>query len=143
MEAPVQREFTCAGPDQLDTIAAEILRTLGGPRVVAFHGPLGAGKTALIKALCRQLGVADTAASPTFAIIHEYAGLDGEPVYHFDLFRIASETELYDLGYEQYFYSGRYCFIEWAEKAQRLLPPGAASVSISVSGPVRTITLSI
>jgi tRNA threonylcarbamoyladenosine biosynthesis protein TsaE len=143
METPVQRAFACRSPEELDAIAAEILSLLPGPGTVGFYGPLGAGKTALIKALCRRLGVVHTTASPSFALLHEYALPDGEPVYHFDFFRIRSETEAYDLGYESYFFSGRYCFIEWAEKVRRLLPPGCAEIRIEAGPQKRTITLTL
>jgi tRNA threonylcarbamoyladenosine biosynthesis protein TsaE len=143
MEAPAQRVFTCRRPEDLDPVAGELTGLLGGPRVVALYGQLGAGKTTLIKAICRHLGVRDTAASPTFAIIHEYLLADGDPVYHFDFYRIKSESEVFDLGYEHYFYSGRYCFVEWADKVEHLLPPGTARIRISVEEPARTLSLSL
>src|SRR5690606_36136420 len=94
-----------------------------------FYGPMGAGKTTLIKAICGQLEVTDATASPTFSIVNEYTTPRG-PVYHFDFYRIKSEQEAFDLGYEEYFYSGNYCFVEWPEKIAGLLPPDAVSVRI-------------
>ena len=142
METPVQKVYTCGSPEQIDTVAAALLPLIGRPRVVAFYGPLGAGKTLLIKALCRQLGIMDQTASPSFAIMHEYAMPGGQPVYHFDFFRIKSEAEAYDLGFENYFYSDCYCFVEWAEKVGSLLPAGHAAVHIAVENRHRTITFS-
>lgn len=91
-------------------------------RLVLFYGGLGAGKTTVIKELCSQLGVVDTVTSPTFALVNEYNTELGEAVYHFDFYRIESLEEVYDLGYEEYFYSGSLCLIEWPEKVEPLLP---------------------
>ncbi|MDR1681235.1 MAG: tRNA (adenosine(37)-N6)-threonylcarbamoyltransferase complex ATPase subunit type 1 TsaE [Prevotellaceae bacterium] len=102
-------------------------------RVVAFHGPMGAGKTTLIKALCNVLGVRDTVVSPSFALINEYRDANGCPIYHFDFYRINSPAEAYDLGYEEYFYSGNLCLIEWPEKIAGLLPPQTLHLYIEVT----------
>ncbi len=83
---------------------------------------MGVGKTTLIKEICAALGVEDTVCSPTFAIVNEYSAGNGEPVYHFDFYRLKSVAEAYDIGYEEYFYSGCYCFTEWTEKIEELLP---------------------
>ena len=92
----------------------------------------GAGKTTFIKAVCEALGVEDTVASPTFAIVNEYADADGEPVYHFDFYRIKNLGEAYDIGSEEYFYSGSPCFIEWPELVEPLLPEETVAVRIEV-----------
>lgn len=130
-------------PDDLPAVAREFLAALGDCRVVAFRGHMGAGKTTFIKALCEALGVADMVNSPTFAIVNEYASAAGDPlVYHFDLYRLKSVAEVLDMGAEDYFYSGRYCFIEWPEVAEPLLPAEAAEACIEeVDGGGRRLTL--
>lgn len=116
---------------ELPDVAAQLLTAAGDRRVFLFFGAMGAGKTTLIKALCTQLGVTEATSSPTFAIVNEYAAPQ-RSVYHFDFYRIKSEQEAFDLGYEDYFYSGQYCFVEWPEKIVGLLPTDAVSVQISV-----------
>jgi tRNA threonylcarbamoyladenosine biosynthesis protein TsaE len=118
----------------LDTIhetAEEFVRGMGDNTVFAFHGKMGAGKTTFIKAICEKLGVEDTINSPTFAIINEYRSNSGELVYHFDFYRINKQEEAFDLGYEDYFYSGSLCFIEWPEKIEDLLPHDTIHVTIT------------
>ena len=110
---------------------------------LAFYGEMGAGKTTLIKAICNQLGVADTTSSPTFAIINEYATNHGCSIFHFDFYRINNISEAYDFGYEEYFYSGELCMIEWPEKIEELLPVPHYKVRISLdSNGNRVIQLS-
>lgn len=109
--------------------AGRLLAAVGNRRVLLFYGEMGAGKTTFISAICRELAVADVPSSPTFAIVNEY-GSPGGPVYHFDFYRIKSEQEAFDLGYEDYFYSGAYCFVEWPEKIASLLPDDAVHVRI-------------
>jgi tRNA threonylcarbamoyladenosine biosynthesis protein TsaE len=123
-------------------IARLILQSHAERRVFALHGDLGAGKTTLIKALCEALGVADATSSPSFAIVNEYRMADQRPVYHFDLYRLRDARELLDIGFEEYLDSGAYCFIEWPELADGLLPPGTLHVTLveSANG-ARTITL--
>jgi len=116
---------------ELPDVAARILGAAGKRRVFLFYGEMGAGKTTLIKAMCTRLGVVDATSSPTFAIINEYTATKGL-VYHFDFYRIKSEREAFDLGYEDYFYSGQYCFVEWPEKIAGLLPDDAISVRITI-----------
>ena len=114
--------------------AAEIFTaSMGDDRVFAFYGSMGVGKTTFIKAICRQLKVTDNVSSPTFALINEYETREEELIYHFDLYRIKEIGELYDIGYEDYFYGGQYCFIEWPEKAEELLPPGVRRIYITVN----------
>jgi tRNA threonylcarbamoyladenosine biosynthesis protein TsaE len=96
----------------------------------AFYAPMGAGKTTFIKAVCEELGVDDVITSPTFAIINEYEGRDGS-IFHFDFYRIKKLEEVYDMGYEDYFYSGALCFIEWPELIEEVLPEDAVRVSLA------------
>lgn len=118
--------------DRIDRAAARFMKEAGDSQIIAFRGEIGAGKTTFIQAICRQLGVKVDVTSPTFALINEYFTPEGEPVYHFDLFRMDDPAELYDLGYEEYFYSGWRCFIEWPEKASSLIPPEALLAEIRV-----------
>jgi tRNA threonylcarbamoyladenosine biosynthesis protein TsaE len=104
---------------------------------------MGSGKTTLISALCRQLGVADQVNSPTFTLVNEYLRIEGEKVYHFDFYRIKSLSEVFDMGFEMYFYSGNYCFIEWPEKIPGLLPEDTVMISINVTNGTRLINLSL
>ena len=107
----------------------------------AFHAPMGAGKTTFIKAICEELGSDDVITSPTFAIINEYHAKDGV-IYHFDFYRIKKLEEVYDMGYEDYFYSGALCFIEWPELIEELLPEDAVKVSITENADgTRTVSL--
>jgi len=124
--------FICAGLDSLDNIAAQILAHNPDARVMAISGQMGAGKTTFIQALCRQLTVEDTVTSPTFSIVNEYRTITGNPVYHFDLYRLRKPSELLDIGYEDYFYSGNYCFIEWPEVAGEFIPEDCLFINISI-----------
>ena len=120
--------------DSIDNIrnAARIfVENMGDKSVFAFYGSMGAGKTTFIKAVCEELGVEDVITSPTFAIVNEYSSASsGKIVYHFDFYRIKKLDEVYDMGYEDYFYSGALCFIEWPELIDDLLPADAVKVSI-------------
>ena len=120
--------------DDLPKAAAAILESLDGRSVVAFRGEMGAGKTTLIRAVCDRLGVTDTVTSPTFAIVNEYRGDGTPPVYHFDFYRIDRIEEAFDFGYEEYFYGGDLCLVEWPEKIESLLPDDAMTVRIEVTG---------
>ena len=113
---------------------------MGDEKVFAFYGAMGAGKTTFIKALCEELGVEETITSPTFAIINEYRDGGGNSIFHFDFYRINKLEEAFDFGYEDYFYSGNLCFIEWPERIEPLLPAGTVKVYIDGSDDgVRTI----
>ena len=112
--------------DHIAEAAKQFVNAIGNHRVFAFYGHMGAGKTTFIKAICEELGVKDVITSPTFAIVNEYDG----PIYHFDFYRIKKLEEVYDMGYEDYFYSGALCFIEWPELIEELLPTDAVKVSI-------------
>ncbi len=119
--------------DGIDKAAKEFLMATKNFQVVAFSGELGAGKTTFIQALCREMGVASEVNSPTFSLVNQYSTRDGSPIYHFDLYRIEDPSELFDLGYEEYFYSGNRCFIEWPEKASHLIPENALIAKIIVA----------
>jgi len=110
--------------------ARQFVEAIGDRRVFAFYGSMGAGKTTFIKAICKQLGVTDVITSPTFAIVNEYEAPSGA-VFHFDFYRIKRLDEVYDMGYEDYFYSGSLCFIEWPELVEELLPGDAVRVTIT------------
>lgn len=118
--------------DKIHEAAIEFIKAMGDNTVFAFHGEMGVGKTTFIKAICEKLGVSDTINSPTFAIINEYRSDSGELIYHFDFYRINKIEEAFDFGYEDYFYSGSLCFIEWPEKVESLLPNDTVNVSIKV-----------
>jgi len=108
--------------------------------IILFSGEMGAGKTTLIKQLCVALGIDDEVSSPTFSLVNEYGSPNG-PVYHFDLYRIRSVDELYDIGYEDYFFSGYLCMVEWPEMASELIPTEHVMVNIRVENDQRTITV--
>ena len=111
--------------------AREFIENIGEARVFAFYGKMGAGKTTFIKAICEELGVDDVITSPTFAIVNEYTAAEGDSIFHFDFYRIKRLEEVYDMGYEDYFYSGALCFIEWPELIEDILPDDAVRVSIA------------
>lgn len=125
---------------QLPAVAKQLLQSFDGEKIIAFQGAMGAGKTTLIKAICEELGVKDTISSPTYSIVNEYKTVKGEKIYHFDFYRIKSVDEAYDMGYEEYFYSKAYCFIEWPEKIAELMPLTYEKVTITLQGEERVIT---
>lgn len=121
------------GTEMLEHVSEQILSALGGRTVVAFEGDMGAGKTTLINAICRCKGAVDDAtSSPSFSIVNEYVGADGDTIYHFDLYRLDDIEEVYDMGFEDYLYSGNLCLIEWPDIALSLLPEDTARVEIRV-----------
>ena len=130
--------ISIASIDSIAAAARTFTAAIGERRVFALYGQMGAGKTTFIKAVCEQLGVSDVITSPTFAIVNEYQaarpyGNDGQTtVYHFDFYRIKKIEEVYDMGFEYYFYSGCLCFIEWPELVEDLLPDDAVRVTIDV-----------
>jgi tRNA threonylcarbamoyladenosine biosynthesis protein TsaE len=108
--------------DQLSQVARKLIHTYPENRVFAVYGAMGAGKTTFIKSVCKELNVTDIVGSPTFSIINQYQTLDGNPIYHFDFYRMKKPEEAFDIGYEEYLYSGYYCFLEWPEIIENLLP---------------------
>lgn len=110
--------------------ARQFITHMGDSKVFAFYGSMGAGKTTFVKALCEAMGVTDTVNSPTFAIVNEYDTPLGRPVYHFDFYRIKRLAEVYDMGYEDYFYGRGLCFIEWPELIEELLPDDTVKVVV-------------
>ena len=127
--------------ENIASAAREFISAIGDHKVFAFYGEMGAGKTTFIKAVCEELGVNDVITSPTFAIVNEYTGNEGS-IFHFDFYRIKKLDEVYDMGYEDYFYSGSLCFIEWPELIEEILPDDAVKVTITQSPDgTRLITL--
>ncbi len=118
----------------LKSAATNLIKQFPGQRVFALYGKMGAGKTTFIQAICNVLGSADIVTSPTFAIVNEYSTKDLSPIFHFDFYRIEDMEEAYDLGYEEYVYSGYFCFIEWPEMIEPLLPNNFVEVKIEVTG---------
>ena len=116
--------------EDIKQAAKQFAEAMGENTVFAFYGKMGAGKTTFIKAVCEELGVEDTVTSPTFAIVNEYEAADGRPIYHFDFYRIKKVSEAYDMGCEEYFYSGHPCFIEWPEMIEEVLPEETVNVNI-------------
>jgi tRNA threonylcarbamoyladenosine biosynthesis protein TsaE len=118
----MEKLYICDSLDQLDEIAVDILDRYPEPALFALYGEMGSGKTTLIKSLCKALGTIDKVTSPTFALINEYQTELAGPVYHFDVYRIKKLEEVMDIGYETYFFSGHYVFVEWPELISELLP---------------------
>ena len=116
--------------NELPAVSLQILDYIADDRIILFFAPMGAGKTTLINELCKQLGVTEQPSSPTFSIVNEYQSASGT-LFHFDFYRLKDEKEAYDLGYEDYFFSGNYCFVEWPEKIKNLLPETVTSLFIS------------
>nr|WP_216650591.1 tRNA (adenosine(37)-N6)-threonylcarbamoyltransferase complex ATPase subunit type 1 TsaE [Mucilaginibacter sp. SG564] len=125
----------------LPAVAEAIIAHAGNNRIFLFYGDMGAGKTTLIKSLCSFLGTEDTVTSPTFAIVNEYQRPE-DKIYHFDFYRLKDQTEALDMGYEEYFYAGAYCFIEWPEKIPDLLPDHYTRISIkAVNNGLREVNM--
>ncbi len=131
-------KITVKSEADLVPAAKQLIAAYPASRVFALYGSMGAGKTTFIKVLCHELGVADIVQSPTFSIINEYKTDDDHSVFHFDFYRIRSTAEVFDIGYEDYIYSGHYCFVEWPELIESLLPDDAIRIRIS-GEPERTI----
>ena len=123
------RTIHITSQDELPQVAEAVIRSLGRRTVVAFRGEMGAGKTTLIREIAAELGAKDTVTSPTFAIVNQYKGDGNRRIHHFDFYRI---EEAYDFGYEEYFYSGDLCLVEWPEKIEPLLPDNVMTVRITV-----------
>ncbi len=116
---------------EINKVAEKFIEAHPADRLFAFYGKMGSGKTTFIKALCEKLQVTDYVTSPTFALINVYETEQSSEIYHFDFYRIKSLNELYDLGYEEYFFSDNYCFVEWPELIEPLLPPNTVKVTIT------------
>jgi len=130
--------------NEINAAARSFISMTRGSKKFAFYGPMGSGKTTLIKAICQELGAAGVVTSPTFALVNEYSTSFGEVLFHFDLYRINSTDELFDLGYEEYFYGNSYLFIEWAEKAEALLPDSFIRVTVEeISAHKRLIRIAV
>lgn len=138
-------QITIQSPETIHDAAKEFLAAINGKGTcIAFYAPMGAGKTTFIKAICEELGVEDVITSPTFAIVNEYTDRENNPVYHFDFYRIKKMEELYDMGADDYFYSGNLCFMEWPEIVEDALPEDIIKVTIAVNDDeTRTVTISI
>lgn len=128
------KRFLIETEDQLDEVAREIITLVEVCPVVCFYGEMGAGKTTLIKVICKNIGVQDSMNSPTFSIVNEYRDESDDPVYHFDFYRIENLREALDIGVEEYFYSENLCFIEWPEKIKELIPENHLEISIKLVG---------
>lgn len=131
--------FNIARPEELLAAGQKLLEGFPDQRVFAFYGQLGVGKTTFIKAICRHLGVLDVVSSPTYSLINEYRMAAGDAVYHFDFYRVKKLEEVFDLGYEDYFYSGNFCFMEWPEKLEHLIPEDCCRVYMTEEGGQRII----
>ena len=131
--------------ENIGEAAKTFIKAIGENKIFAFYGKMGSGKTTFIKAICEQLGVEDVITSPTFAIVNEYNYNDNSisnTIYHFDFYRIRRIEEVYDMGFEDYFYSGALCFIEWPELIEDLLPIDAVKVKINaVDDNTREVTI--
>jgi tRNA threonylcarbamoyladenosine biosynthesis protein TsaE len=117
--------------DELESVAQQII-VQQPAKVILFHGEMGVGKTTLIKQLCKTLGVTEATSSPTFSLVNEYETIANQIVYHFDFYRLKNEMEALDMGADDYFYSGNWCFIEWAEKIPNLIPEEHAIITIEL-----------
>ena len=128
--------------EKIGEAAKAFIGEMGERTIFAFYGKMGAGKTTFIKAICEELGVEDVITSPTFAIVNEYRSAStSELIYHFDFYRIKKIEEVYDMGYEDYFYSGALCFIEWPELIEELLPDDAVKVKIEETADGRIVEM--
>ncbi len=124
-------ELKIKSPVALEDAARQLLEAFPNQRIFAFYGEMGVGKTTFIKALCRALKVTDVTSSPSYGLIHEYRTVQGTSVYHFDFYRIEAVEEVYDIGYEEYMYSGEYCFLEWPELIDAILPEDTVRIVMS------------
>jgi tRNA threonylcarbamoyladenosine biosynthesis protein TsaE len=135
-------KWTVKEEQELEDIARQLISQFKNNRVFTFSGNLGSGKTTFIKYLCKVLGVSGNISSPTFALVNEYEGANGLIIYHFDFYRVKNVREAYDMGYEEYLYSGNYCFIEWPEMIKELIPEDAVNISIEIRDEFRELKIS-
>ena len=125
----------------LPSAAEKIISLAGNKKVVAFYGEMGSGKTTLIKSICKLLGVNETTSSPTFSIVNEYVSAKAGKIYHFDFYRLKKEAEAMDIGCEEYFSSGNYCFVEWPERIPNLLPADTVNIRIAIKDDIREFSI--
>jgi len=116
----------------LPAASRKLLEFAGEKRILAFYGAMGAGKTTIIKAICKVMGATDIVTSPTFTLVNEYRTLQGESLYHIDFYRIRKKEEVYDFGIEEYLSSGSYCLMEWPELVEDILPPNTVRIRIAI-----------
>ena len=128
---------------ELDIVAEKIIEFLSAYKIVTFSGDLGVGKTTLIKVLCKKLGTNDLVTSPTFSLVNKYNYKETKSIYHFDFYRIKNIEEVYDIGYEEYFFSNSVCLIEWPEKARELIPNKSIKVEIIIKNSQRIINIAL
>jgi len=136
-------QFEEVALSDLHSVASEIIAYTDEHRVLMFSGEMGVGKTTLILKIVEHLGASELGSSPTFSIVNEYSSEQGEPIYHFDFYRIESEDEIYDIGYEEYFFSGYYCLVEWPDKMGSLYPEDAVEIKIEQKGKTRSIKVNL
>lgn len=135
-----QQMRTVYGLHELEQVTAAVIEAARGERIWLIDGDMGAGKTTLVKAMAKQLGVMNTVSSPTFSIVNEYRDREGKTIYHFDFYRLKSEAEAYDIGVDEYLESGNVCWMEWSEKIPSLLPDHYFKIQLEVNDPqTRTI----
>lgn len=126
----LSQKIICTSISDLPSVVSQLLQLFDNRKIILLQGAMGAGKTTLIKELCKQLGVTGGITSPTFSLVNEYKTNSGQTIYHFDFYRIKNEVEAFDIGCEEYFYSGNLCFIEWPEKIRNLIPSDSITVKI-------------
>lgn len=137
----MEYKFSVAELSDLVPVAQKIIELTETNPIVCFYGEMGAGKTTLISEICRQFGVSDSVTSPTFAIVNEYLTESRKTIFHFDFYRIKGIVEAFDMGAEEYFDSGKICFIEWPDKVSDILPERYIRVSITLDGASRSISI--
>ena len=137
----MEKTFKNVSLPELCEIANELIALFDNSKIVLFYGHMGAGKTTFINVLCEALQIVGDTSSPTFSIVNEYVTVQNKPIYHFDFYRLKSEVEAYDLGYEDYLYSGNVCLIEWPEKIASLLPKDVIEFHINGFGDLREIKI--
>lgn len=126
------KEYKSNSLEDLNEIAKKLISDFGDEKVILFYGEMGVGKTTLIKILCQELGIEELTNSPTFSIVNEYLSNQNKTIYHFDFYRIEAEEEVFDMGYEDYFYGDSFCFIEWPEMIPNLLPQNTVKITIEL-----------
>jgi tRNA threonylcarbamoyladenosine biosynthesis protein TsaE len=125
--------YTIGNLNDIKHVAKAFLQQFGEYKIMAFRGEMGVGKTTFVKALCEQLGAEDVVNSPSFAIVNEYTTRTNDTIYHFDFYRIKNASEVFDMGYEDYLYSGAYCLMEWPEKIEDLLPQNRLDLNFTLN----------